>query len=192
MLTPDTHTDDISCIPRDLLDEALDEAFDVTRLTQDPLKQKLITAARKGHINVVRKALKAGNINQWAHNAALVQAHEHDHLRIVTLLIDSGARPDYIMYPTVFCGINTPVQISQDLALFFDEAGTMRYMSRAQAMRLLGDYIKNHILGLGGPRIQYQKDPKFAALIKLKDGVKELTYFNLPGAIRHHFLKKIE
>ena len=85
-------------------------------------------------------------------------------------------------------GFVKPTRISDELASFLGKtAGTE--MARTDVSREINNYIVKNSLQLQTNRRVITPDSKLSALLKLKSGDEQLTYFNLQRYMKHHFIK---
>jgi len=85
-------------------------------------------------------------------------------------------------------GFVKPTRISDELAQFLGKASGTE-MARTEVSREINKYIKAHGLQLQSNRRIITPDTKLSALLKLKSGDDQLTYFNLQTYMKPHFIK---
>lgn len=85
-------------------------------------------------------------------------------------------------------GFVKPTRISDELARFLGKS-TGTEMARTEVSKEINRYIKANNLQLQTNRRIITPDTKLSALLKLKEGGEQLTYFNLQKYMKPHFIK---
>lgn len=87
-------------------------------------------------------------------------------------------------------GFVKPTRISDELARFLGKT-TGTEMARTEVSKEINRYIKANNLQLQTNRRVITPDTKLSALLKLKEGGEQLTYFNLQKYMKPHFIKAV-
>jgi chromatin remodeling complex protein RSC6 len=87
-------------------------------------------------------------------------------------------------------GFVKPTRISDELARFLGKT-TGTEMARTEVSKEINRYIKANNLQLQTNRRIITPDTKLSALLKLKEGGEQLTYFNLQKYMKPHFIKAV-
>jgi len=89
--------------------------------------------------------------------------------------------------PRVQSGFAKPTLLSDALCNFLGvPSGTM--LARTEVTRKINEYIKEHKLQTDADRRVIVPDEKLKAILDIKEGVP-LSFFNLQGCLKNHFLK---
>lgn len=87
-------------------------------------------------------------------------------------------------------GFVKPTRISDELARFLGKT-TGTEMARTEVSKEINRYIKANNLQLQTNRRIITPDNKLSALLNLKEGDEQLTYFNLQKYMKPHFIKAV-